>query len=230
MLTSLTRSTLRSILLVKCHPKALFFSIQMYSKDFAFQLLEFSIHKPISRPLKLFSIYTSCPVNHSLRKRVLIIKGEALRLLRTNPVKENFYKYKRDFGQKLCNRGYSTALVHKILAEVHFSNRTEALRNKTKRTKEIMILLFVTTNNPATPNLKKILMKQWHIIQQQSRLAHIFNQPPIISYRKKKVTQRRFNSRKTSLNHTAIINSCKQRSTFKKFVFKPEGNLRMIFG
>ena len=71
LLTSLTRSTLRSILLVKCHPKALFFSIQMYSKDFAFQLLEFSIHKPISSPLKLFSIHTSYPVNHSLRKRVL---------------------------------------------------------------------------------------------------------------------------------------------------------------
>ena len=34
------------------------------------------------------------------------------------------------------------------------------------------MLLFVTTNNPATPNLKKILMKHWHIIQQQSRLAH----------------------------------------------------------
>ena len=156
------------------------------------------------------------------------IKGEALRLLRTNPVKENFYKYKRDFEQRLFNRGYPTALVHKILAEVHFSNRTEALRNKTKRTKEI--LLFVTTNNPATQNLKKILMKHWHIIQQQPRLAHIFNQPPIISYRKKKITQGRFSSRKTSLNHTAIINSCKQRSTFKKFVFKPEGNLRMIFG
>ena len=54
LLTSLTRSTLRSILPVKCHPKVLFFSIQMYSKDFAFQLLEFSIHKPISSLLKLF--------------------------------------------------------------------------------------------------------------------------------------------------------------------------------
>ena len=140
------------------------------------------------------------------------IKGEALRLLRTNPVKENFCKYKRDFELRLCNRGYPTALVHEILAEVHFFNRTEALHNKTKRTKEI--LLFVTTNNPATPNLKKILMK--HIIQQQPRLAHIFNQPPIISYRKKKITQGRFSSRKISLNHTAIINSCKQRSTFKK--------------
>ena len=63
----------------------------------------------------------------------------------------------------------ATALVHKILTEVQFSDRTEALRNKTKKAKEI--LPFVTTNNPATPNLKK--MKHWHIIQQQPRLAHI---------------------------------------------------------
>ena len=47
LLTSLSRSTLRSSLLVKCHPNALFFSIQRYSKDLAFHLLESSIHKPI---------------------------------------------------------------------------------------------------------------------------------------------------------------------------------------
>ena len=75
-------------------------------------------------------------------------------------------------------------LVHIILTEVRFSDRTEALRNKTKKAKEI--LPFVTTYNPATPNLKRILMKHWHIIQQQPKLAHILNQPPIVSYRKEK--------------------------------------------
>ena len=63
-------------------------------------------------------------------------------------------------------------------------DRQEALRNKTKQTKEI--LPFVTTFNPAAPNLKKILMKRWHTIQQQPRLKDIFNQPPIVSYRKEK--------------------------------------------
>ena len=90
LLTSLTRSTPRSILLVKCHPNTLFFSIQVYSKDLAFELLEFSIHKPISSPLKLFSIHTSYPANHSLRKRVLS-KEKELRLSITNSVKEIFF-------------------------------------------------------------------------------------------------------------------------------------------
>ena len=34
--------------------------------------------------------------------------------------------------------------------------------------------------------IKKILMKHWDIIQWQPKLKHIFNQPPIISYRKEK--------------------------------------------
>ena len=85
---------------------------------------------------------------------------------------------------KDCNRGYPTTLVHKILTEVQFFDRTEALHNKTKKAKEI--LPIVTTYNPAIPNLKKIFMKHWHIIQQQPRTAHIFKQPPIVSYRKEK--------------------------------------------
>ena len=67
--------------------------------------------------------------------QTLLIKGEALHLLKTNSVKENFNKYKRDFKQRLCNRGNPTTLVHKILTEVQFSDRTEALRIKTKEAK-----------------------------------------------------------------------------------------------
>ena len=61
-------------------------------------------------------------------------------------------------------------LIQEIQNEVKFTNRKEPLCNKTKQTKEI--LPFVTTyntNNLATPNLKKILVKQWDIIQQQPK-------------------------------------------------------------
>ena len=73
---------------------------------------------------------------------------------------ENFEQSKRDL-----ERGYPITLVQEILTEVKFTGRNEALRNKTKQTKEI--LPFVNTYNPATPNRKKILMKHWDIIQQQ---------------------------------------------------------------
>ena len=91
--------------------------------------------------------------NPAINTKKGFIKGEALRLLRTNSGKENFYKHKRDFEQRVCNKGYPTALVHTILTEVQFSDRTEALTNKTKKAKEI--LPFVTTYNLATPNLKR---------------------------------------------------------------------------
>ena len=93
---------------------------------------------------------------------------------------ENFEQSKRDL-----ERGYPITLVQEILTEVKFTGRNETLRNKTKQTKEI--LPFVNTYNPATPNRKNILMKQWDIIQQQPiSFKHIFNQPTIVFYRKEK--------------------------------------------
>ena len=87
--------------------------------------------------------------------------------------------------QRLYNRGYPVRLVKNILSEVRFENRKEALRSKPKQRNEI--LLFVTTYNPAVLNLKKILMKHWHIIQNQPPgLAQIFKHKPIVSYRKEK--------------------------------------------
>ena len=34
------------------------------------------------------------------------------------------------------------ALIHKILTEIQFSNRTEALRNKTMKAKEVLPLAY----------------------------------------------------------------------------------------
>ena len=70
------------------------------------------------------------------------------------------------------------------MTEVQFSDKKEALRNKTKQTKEI--LTFVTTYNLTTPNLKKVLMKRWNIVQQQPKVKQIFSQQLIVSYKKEK--------------------------------------------
>ena len=135
------------------------------------------------KPTETFQ-YTHFSSCHPFITKKGFIKEEALSQSRWIFVSTN------ETLNKDCNRGYPTALVHKILTEVQFSNRTEALRNKTKKVKEI--LPFVSTNNTATMNLKTILIEHWHIIQQQPRLAHICNQPPIISYRKKKNHSRVF--------------------------------------
>ena len=48
------------------------------------------------KPTETFQ-YTHISSCHPFNTKKGFIKGEALRLLRTNSVKENFYKYKRDF-------------------------------------------------------------------------------------------------------------------------------------
>ena len=113
------------------------------------------------------------------------IKGEALRLLRTNSSQITFERNIRNFHNRLLERGYPAAILRKYLSEVKFADRKTALqqRNKSARKK---LLPFVTQYHPALPSLKKILMGKWHLIQNQQRLREIFKEPPLISYRKGK--------------------------------------------
>ena len=113
------------------------------------------------------------------------IKGEALRLLRTNSSQITFERNIRNFHNRLLERGYPAAILRKYLSEVKFADRKTALqqRNKSARKK---LLPFVTQYHPALPSLKKILMGKWHLIQNQQWLREIFKERPLISYRKGK--------------------------------------------
>ena len=56
------------------------------------------------KPTETFQ-YTHFSSCHTLNCKKGFTKGEALRLLRTNSVRENFVKNKRDFEHRLCKRG-----------------------------------------------------------------------------------------------------------------------------
>ena len=107
------------------------------------------------------------------------IKGEALRLLRTNSSQLNFEENIRNFAVCFKNRGYPTATVKKHLSEVEFSERKTALKNK-NITAQKKIVPFVTQYPP------EILMGKWHLIQNQPQLRNIFKEPPLLAYRKGK--------------------------------------------
>lgn len=117
------------------------------------------------------------------------IKGEALRLLRTNSSEITFEENMRNFSTRLKNRDYPATTVEKPqekhLAEVIFADRKKVLEQRNKNASK-KILPFVTQNHPALPNLKNILMGKWHLIQNQPYLRNIFKEPPLISYRKGK--------------------------------------------
>ena len=59
------------------------------------------------------------------------IKGEALRLLRTNSSRINFEENMSDFKTRLQNRGYPASLVEKHISEIKFSGREMSLAQRT---------------------------------------------------------------------------------------------------
>ena len=106
------------------------------------------------------------------------IKGEAFRLLRTNSSETVFKTAVARFKTNLIERGYPETLVSTTLTEITFEGRKSALQQKRKE--NTRILPFVTQYRPSVPNLKQILMQNWHLIQQQPLLSRIFKDPPIV--------------------------------------------------
>ena len=53
--------------------------------------------------------------------------------------------------------------------------------NKNLQEEKLTILPFVTQYQPSVPGLKNILMKHWHLIENQPLLRQIYKEPPIIS-------------------------------------------------
>ena len=90
----------------------------------------------------------------------------------------------KNFRTRLTSRGYPNNLVDKIISEVKFEGRKNALTQTQNAHKRI--LPFVTQFHPSLPCLKNILMEKWHVIQNQPLLREIYKDSPLISYRKGK--------------------------------------------
>ena len=133
------------------------------------------------KPTETFQ-YTHFTSWHPPGVRKGFIKGESLRLRRTNFSKATFKENITQFKRRLRDRGYPDILVDKTLSEVEFSERMSALQNKQKAGKRV--LPFITEYRPSVPNLKNILVSKWHLIENQPLLRNIFKDPPLLSYRK----------------------------------------------
>ena len=135
------------------------------------------------KPTETFQ-YTHFKSCHPPGVKKGFVKGEGLRLLRTNSSEETFVENIRIFKLRLRTRGYPNNLMDKTLLEVQFSDRKKALKDNTRVQKEI--LPFVTQYNPSVSNLglKHILMEKWHLIESQPKLKEMFKEPPIISYKR----------------------------------------------
>ena len=61
------------------------------------------------------------------------IKGEALRLLRTNSSETTFEENMKNFSTRLKNRDYPATTVEKHLSGVKFSDRKESIRTEKQK-------------------------------------------------------------------------------------------------
>ena len=121
------------------------------------------------KPTETFQ-YTHFSSSHPPGVKKGYIEGEALtRLLRTNSSETTF---KTAVSIHLKERGYPETLISTILAEINFEGRKLALQQRRKQ--NTRILPFVSQYRPSVPNLKQILMQNWHLIQQQPLLNKIF--------------------------------------------------------
>ena len=77
---------------------------------------------------------------------------------------------------------YPEDLINTTLSEVNFKDRKLALQQIPKT--NLRILRFVTQYQPSEPNLKQILMKNWHLIEKQPLLSEIYKKPPLVSYKR----------------------------------------------
>ena len=112
------------------------------------------------------------------------IKGEAIRLLRTNSSKTTFEDSLVKFKEHLRTRSYPKTVMERSFSGVNFAARPSALTQKKKANERI--LPFVTTYYSAVDNLKQTLMELWNLIQNQPLLKTIYLKPPITSYKRGK--------------------------------------------
>ena len=109
------------------------------------------------KPTETFQ-YTHFSSSHPSGVKKGFVKGEALRLLRTNSSRttfeENIYKFK----SPLLARGYPKNLIETLLSDIKITERESALRQKNENRKEL--LPFVTQFLPSVPNLQNVLMEK----------------------------------------------------------------------
>ena len=106
------------------------------------------------------------------REKMMYWRRSPKRDLRTNSSKIVFEKNIRHSKSRLRERGYPNDLVESILTEVDFTNRKTTLqeKNKVRLTK----LPFVTQYNSSVTSLKKILLSNWQIIEEQPKLREMY--------------------------------------------------------
>ena len=118
--------------------------------------------------------------------------GIALRLRRICDDDETFGKRLSEYQNYLIARDHKPSVIKKQFSEVKKKTRSEARKNQTKQDK-VSGLKFITTYNPALPNIRNIIQKSLSILHTDENMKKIFLSKSIKTlYRREKKPERYF--------------------------------------
>ena len=139
--------------------------------------------------------------------------SQALRLRRicssTETLKQRIVEYSNFFVACGYQKGRVLAEMRKVLSITQEESLLPRQRGTTNR------IPLVTTYNPHTKSIAEIANRNWHFLQSKERLARIFQEPPLIAYRRPKSlrdilvsTELRSKTTRSSYNTTGTCGPC----------------------
>ena len=115
------------------------------------------------------------------------IKGECTRYIRTNSTLKERKLQINFFKNKLINRSYKLEDIEEITNIETEKERKPLLQLKKKQKENTKNkVMFTTTFHKGLTNINKILKKNWHILKKSEENKVIFNENPMVSYRRKR--------------------------------------------
>ena len=112
------------------------------------------------------------------------MKGECIRQLRNTSDHALLTSNLSQFKCHLLKRGYKQTEVDPIIRSTLSMERSSVLQHKIKGDNSEIPLVMITKYDPRVKGLKRRLTKHWKIIKNDEYCRSIFNQVPIIAYKK----------------------------------------------
>ena len=134
--------------------------------------------KPTDKHQSLYS--TSCHPKHTKTSLPYCLALPLRRICSTDTL---FQKRTHEMKHHLLQSGYKKGCIQDAINKASSVTKEEALTNKRSQ-KILKRVPFVITYNPMLPNIPKILNESHTILRASERCAEVFQEVPLVSYRR----------------------------------------------
>lgn len=109
--------------------------------------------------------------------------GQFLRMKRNNTNQADYEDTSQQLIHHYRRRGYPTDILQTNKEKADTRDRQDVLNPKKDTTNKTNGVPFITTFNPGSPDIRKIIMKHWPLLQHSERAHQLYNKPPLFGYR-----------------------------------------------